>query len=241
MNFSFILATRGRLELFKSFLDSLRLHTTHRDKIEVLVVGQTDDRIMVDRLPGLKEAYCDINLDYWILPWVENYCPTYKKFCSLLARGDYIIAVDDEHLYKTPGWDTILLQRFEHFLKDKPDKVLYCRLDSKHWKPILSKKALELLDYEYYDMRYYGWGSDINLYVIFRDMPQKWSRICDVAEVEVVHRSYHHGRRQKDATSLIVERINHAHPIGGGDNPITSKRRKKVYDYIVNACEGSGE
>ena len=238
MNFSIIIPTRNRIVLFEELMESLRRNTKHKDKIEILVMGQEDDPPTIEILPKWKKEYSDLNLRYWILPWTEKYCTEYRRFLSQKSVGKFICSNEDEHEYMTKDWDALLLKRFEEFLKDKPDGVLYGRVRDNNGDnqlkysccPILSKKALEILNYEFYDMRYYGWGADQNLFVLFTGM--KNQRICYIQDVFIKHKSHHHRARAEDDTNRLVAELNNRHPMGALDDDITDTRRKKLDGFI---------
>jgi len=238
MNFSLIIPTRNRTQLLKELLDSLVKNTKYKDKIEVLALGQNDDPTVFESLPRFKEEYGEINFEYWIFPWTKKYCVEYRKFLCSQAKGKYICSSEDEHEYMTKDWDKLLFDKFEEFLK--PDGILYGRVkDNNHNDgysccPIVSRKTVELLDYEIYDMRFYGWSADQNLYALFSGMENQ--RICLVPEVYIKHKSHHHNARQKDETNQLVCDLNSEYPLGVMDDKETDRRRK-ILDNFINTRE----
>jgi len=236
MNFSIILPTRERVALFTEFLESIRETAKYPHLVEVLVVVQEDDPVTIRAIADIQTEFANINFKYWILPWTERYCSTYKNYLGRLARGKFIISGDDEHFYHTVNWDEIALDTFEEFLKDKPDRVLYGRPQDNNGKdqkkyscvPILSKEVVEITDC-FYDPRYYGWGADQNLFALFNGL----NRTCYV-DIFIEHRSHHHKARLIDSTNQRVADISSRHPQGAMDDDITDKRRQKLLGVINN-------
>lgn len=236
VNFSIILPTRDRPELFKKFLNSVRDKAKWKEKIEILVIVQSDDPEMMDKIDWFREEYKDINIRIWVKEWVRSYASTYKNFLSKQAKGKFVISGDDEHIYHTQDWDDVALNKLETFLEGNPHRICFIMPEDNNGTnftcvPILSKEAIEVLGY-FYHPRFPGWGADAALYEIFKGVP---GTICRIP-IKIEHKSWHYGAREKDKINRLVEVISNKAkvPIVAKD---TGEMQQKIKDTIKN-CRG---
>lgn len=211
MNFSICFASRGRVPLLRNLFDSIAGNSKFLDKVEVLVGIDNDDTAtcnavdqLTTRFPFVQFFRRDrshmLNRDY--INWVYDISG---------RKGDYVIACNDDAIFATKNWDEILLNKFNDFIKDKPDGVVYGYTTDTILNrfnmgyccfPTLSKRGVEALGW-IMPPEYHSWVADISCWRVYHAV----GRICDVSEVSIEHISYHSGKRGRDETSYHVERI----------------------------------
>jgi hypothetical protein len=223
MNFSIILASRERVHLLDSLLNSIVKTTADKNNCEVIVIIDSDDRVtrrFMERFQNtcpfarfvVRERAHNLNDDYLNWGW--------RNF----STGDNIIVVNDDTVFKTPNWDHIIMANLSRYLADKPDGVAYGwiedglpdRAAGVHYCcfPLITKKAAEVLGFVM-PPQFPGWGADIGVFRIY----QAINRICDLSAVTLDHVSYHNGKRARDHISHEVERKSNEtiHPMLGFD------------------------
>jgi hypothetical protein len=220
MNFSIILASRERVHLLDSLLNSIVNTTSDKNNCEVLCVIDSDDRVTKRFLERLK-AICpfarfivrdranNLNDDYLNWAWRNH------------SSGNNIIIVNDDVVFKTPNWDQIVMSYLGRYLVDKPDGIAYGWIEDGLTEragnlnyccfPLVTRRAAEVVGFVM-PPDFPGWGADIGLYRIYSAI----NRVCDMSAVAVDHISYHNGSRNRDHISHSVERKSQ-----GTVNPLT--------------------
>lgn len=209
MNFSIILASRERVHLLDSFLNSVVNTTADKSNCEVIVIIDNDDRVtrrFLERFNSTcsfarfvtRDRAKNLNDDYLNWGW-RNY-----------SLGDNIIIMNDDVVFKTPNWDHIIMANLSRYLADKPDGVAYGwiqdgltnRANDANYCcfPLITRKGAEVLGFVM-PPQFPGWGADIGIYRIYAAV----NRICDLSAVVVDHVSYHNGKRARDHISHDVE------------------------------------
>lgn len=209
MNFSIILASRERVHLLDSLLSSIVNTTGDKNNCEVICVIDADDRItkrFLDRLKNtcpfakfiVRERANNLNDDYLNWAW-KNY-----------SKGDNILVVNDDVVFKTPNWDQITIANLSRYLADKPDGIAYGWIEDGLKTrqgginyccfPLITRKAAETVGFVM-PPEFPGWGADIGLYRIYSSI----NRVCEITGVVLEHVSHHNGMRERDHISRSVE------------------------------------
>jgi len=229
MNFSIILASRERLELLSSLIDSIHNNTKDIEKVEVLVGIDNDDSISQKAALHLPKTYpfshffsrnrsSNLNNDY--LNWISG----------SYAKGKYFIICNDDSRFQTKNWDEIIINKLENYLSDKPDRIAYGFMSdsllNRHGMgyccfPLITKEAFDALGFSM-PPEYNSWNADIALWQIYSSI----NRICDLSEVTIDHISYHAGKRDPDHIN------NHVRSISNGVQSVDAyvQRIKKVIE-----------
>jgi hypothetical protein len=196
MDFSIILPSRGRPALLKQLLESIKETTTRPDRIEVLVAMDDDDFVPFT-----------LNSDYPFTHFIvgkqqTNFSAGYYNRLAGMSRGRFIHALNDDTVFRTPGWDCIALEA----LKDAD--LCYGRVDDVRslggqycFFPILSRRTVDLLGY-FFHPGFPTWGADVHLWRVFHAL----GLVVNVPIV-VEHVSHHTGTREQDEVNLRVESL----------------------------------
>jgi len=157
---------------------------------------------------------------------VDNLSREYNNLAKQ-AKGEWVMALNDDCEFKTDGWDDIVISRAEEFLKGKKSKILYIRVrdGTPIWGsfPILSKEAVDIMG-RFFNEDWYGWGADQELYRVFSTLdPIGGGRVLGVDSVIVEHKSYHYKKRKKDSVNKRVEAM--SCEVGGVDEEAVRKLR----------------
>lgn len=230
MNFSILLASRERVNLLESLLNSLEQNTADKKNTEVIVVIDDDDYLthkLLDRIKKVcsfakivsKERSKNLNDDYLNWAW-KNY-----------ATGDYIIVCNDDCVFSTPNWDQIALVELNKYLADKPDGITYGWIEDSLKDraggmnyccfPLVSNAAAKVLDWVM-PAEFPGWGADIGLWRIYSSI----DRVCNLSDVKIDHISYHSGKRVRDHVSYYVEQLSASgmHPMTQYDSNVPAQK-----------------
>jgi glycosyltransferase involved in cell wall biosynthesis len=191
---SLLLPTRGRRDLVERFLRSVVAQSTCPELIEVILRVDDDD---VDSH--------DISFDGLALKLVIGPRQTmgaYNAECLRHATGEITIAVNDDIIIRTNGWD----EKVRELDASHPDGV-YLGYANDLFKgpklctfPILSQTACSALAAPYPDI-YKGAFIDVHLMDIFRRLEKRgYSRIRYAADIVFEHVHYRNNPDALDAT-----------------------------------------
>jgi hypothetical protein len=234
MNFSIILASRERVHLLDSLLHSIVNTVGDKSNCEVICVIDTDDRVtkrFLDRFKTscsfvrfvVRDRAPNLNDDYLNWAW--------RNF----STGRNIIIVNDDVVFKTANWDSIILAHLDKYLADKPDGIAYGWIEDGLKSragglryccfPLITRKAAETVGFVM-PPEFPGWGADIGLFRIYSAV----NRICELPGVAVDHVSYHNGSRNRDHISHAVEKKSI-----GTINPITEFNPAPYVDKLLRS------
>lgn len=216
MNFSIVLASRGRVGLLRNLLQSIQRTTSDISKVEVLIGVDTDDKPTMD-------SVCHVQNDHpfcHIYPRVRsrNINNDYLNWMYQWTSGTYIIALNDDAQFMTQNWDTIILNKLTAYLNNKPDRIAYGYLsDGLNEKygmgyccfPLVTRTGCEALGYVLPPI-FNGWNADVACWRVYDAV----NRVCNISEVKIDHISYHTGTRPKDEINHWMKQISEECPIG---------------------------
>jgi glycosyltransferase involved in cell wall biosynthesis len=191
---SLLLPTRGRPELARRFLQSVIAQSTHPELVEVILCVDDDDS-------GSHDITADgISLKVVIGP--RQNMGAYNARCLENATGEITIAVNDDIIIQTRGWDDKVRALDARY----PDGI-YLGYPNDRFKgekvctfPILSRKACEILG-EPYPGIYKGAFIDVHLMDIFRRLERRgYPRMVYAEDVVFEHVHYRTNPDVIDAT-----------------------------------------
>lgn len=181
---SLLLPTRGRRKLVLRFLDSVLNTATHPDQIEVIICADDDDieSHNID-FPGLV-------LKQIVVP--RQNMGAYNDICLENASGDISIAVNDDVIVRTQGWD----DKIRSVDAKYPDGV-YLAYGNDLFKgsklctfPIMSRRMTNLM-FAAYPRVYRGAFIDVHLLDIFKRLSHKgFDRLIYLEDVIFEHVHY---------------------------------------------------
>lgn len=219
MRFSIIIHTRGRVKLLEANLQNIKDMTINKDDIEVAVAYDLDDEDTAKEVPRWESEFKGIHTHFHGRVRSRN---MNRDYINWLVRchssGEFVWAVNDDVLFRTPGWEGIAYNKIQGYLEDKPDKVVYCLTNDGGAKygglgytafPMLSRQAIEAYGGFFIDL-FPGWHADCACYNVFKSV----DRVLDLTEIMAEHLTYVLGKREKDDINKGMEAISNANYMG---------------------------
>ena len=195
---SLLLPTRGRAKLAERFLRSVAAQSTHPELIEVVVCVDDDD----PESHGI--ASNQLALKLIVVP--RQSMGAYNSICLQHATGEITIAVNDDIIIRTEGWD----EKVRALDARYPDGIYlgYANDLFKGQKvstfPILSRETCKAMA-EPYPKLYRGSFIDVHLMDIFRRLERRGYPRMAYAE-DVVFEHVHHRRNPDILDATYQER-----------------------------------
>jgi hypothetical protein len=191
---SLLLPTRGRPQLVERFLQSVVVQSAYPELIEVVLCVDEDDPASHTITSG------QVALKTIIVP--RQRMGAYNSKCLQSATGDITIAVNDDVIIQTKGWDEKIRALDERYADGiylgypndlfKGEKV--CTF------PILSRKTCEILA-EPYPGVYKGAFIDVHLMDIFRRLERRgYPRMVYAEDIVFEHVHYRTNPQILDVT-----------------------------------------
>jgi len=191
---SLLMPTRGRPAWAERFFRSVAQHSSHPDRVEVILYVDDDDtgshhldssEIHVVRIIGPRKTMGE-----------------YNSACLERAQGDIIILVNDDMVIQTRGWDEKVAA-----LDAGYSDGIYLAYGNDLFKggalctfPILSRRTCEVL-VEPYPKAYHGAFIDYHLFDIFKRLQCAGvDRICYLDDVVFEHLHFRAGKAKADET-----------------------------------------
>lgn len=210
MKFSIVLASRERSQLLVQLVRSIEETTDDLSNVQVIVGIDDCDPEMHDCKRHVEGWYS------WVKffsqprsPWLNR---DYLDFgYKTYGTGKYAIICNDDCVFKTKHWDSIIEARMEEYLINKPDRIAYGYINDSLTHPgeyacfpLVTSEAVKASDM-LICREFPSWSSDL----LLRKLYDSINRVCDISEVLIFHDSYHViPSKQRDRTSLHVEQIN---------------------------------
>ncbi|HVR58279.1 MAG TPA: glycosyltransferase family A protein [Pseudolabrys sp.] len=191
---SLLLPTRGRSQLVERFLRSVVAQSTHPELIEVILCVDDDD------IESHGIVFSELDLKLVVGP--RQTMGAYNAECLRHASGEITIAVNDDIIVRTKGWDEkvrALDARYpDGVYLGYPNDLFQGRKLSTF--PILSRTTCELLA-EPYPRAYKGAFLDPHLMDIFRRLQKRgYERIAYAEDIVFEHIHYRNNPEALDAT-----------------------------------------
>jgi hypothetical protein len=159
MDFTILFNSRNRVGLLQQMLRSIESTAAALLSLEVLVNFDDDDYASLSAIPLLEMEFAFFKPR--INPREVNIHINVNKM-AMEARGKYIWGLGDDCHILTKHWDKIASERFEHFLKDRPDRIAMGAVESTSvdkspihdWytdAPIITREGRDALGYQSVD------------------------------------------------------------------------------------------
>ncbi len=99
---------RGRLEALARLCDSIRVHTSHADQLEIVFVMDSDDQ------PSLQFEYAGLNIrKVEVAPGMSM--SELNAAGYSVSNGRYLMLLNDDVVLHTPAWDDRVLEIFRGY------------------------------------------------------------------------------------------------------------------------------
>jgi hypothetical protein len=193
-NISLLLPTRGRTKLAERFLQSVIAQSAHPELIEVVLCVDDDDP------ESHRISSSELALKMVIVP--RQTMGAYNTICLQHATGEITIAVNDDIVIRTKGWD----DKVRALDANYPDGI-YLGYGNDLFKgekvctfPILSREACRVLSEPYPEI-YKGAFIDVHLMDIFRRLEKRgYPRMVYAHDIVFEHVHYRTNPDLLDAT-----------------------------------------
>jgi glycosyltransferase involved in cell wall biosynthesis len=106
IQFSFLLPTRNRITGLSALLESIKATTARPDELEIILGIDEDDQ------PTRDFVWDGLNVVKVIVP-PKLTMGRLNQACYKAARGRYLMAMNDDVLLRTPGWDDKIRQALD--------------------------------------------------------------------------------------------------------------------------------
>lgn len=199
-------ATRERTTLLNNLINSINSTVKNQDLIEVIAIYDDDDKETDEFANSISCPYLRMIKQ----PRTKRLNEDYINSASRLSSGKYILVLNDDVEFITPGWDEIILSTLDSFT----DGIIYGNIDDgmndlkSNQKlqycgfPVLGKKGTEILNYSMSPI-FNSWGADVHLYRVYNAI----GRVIEVP-IKILHISSHIGLRERDNVNINSELIN---------------------------------
>lgn len=215
MDFSLVFASRGRVDLLEGLFRSIQETTSVPELVEVIPVIDDDDQITQESVYDLISFLPGFSVSFLSRPRSRLLNEDYINFGSRRSKGKYIFILNDDVIFKTPGWDKKVSEKLNKYLSNKSDRIVYGMTDDGMDQlrakqglqytgfPIISRESFEALGYAMHPS-FASWGADIDLFTVYNAI----SRVCDLkSEVLAFHLSPHTNTRESDEINQHVASI----------------------------------
>ena len=239
---SLIMPFRERIELFQQMLDSLKMTTVHPKNVELIIGMDDDDKCLDgDKLKQFLDYNEFLDITIFTTPRHEHMVNAYWNPASMLARGRWIMDVNDDSVFKTEGWDVIINEAMSKRANEVGDDVLYGKVDDcyteggrnskkDYWScwSVLGKEAVNALGF-FYDPCIHVGGADHvqGLTFLALNKMMREDRIVGIYDVMIDHNSSYTGQREVDYLMLRQREINKNHPFE------TTREHERDYAMVL--------
>lgn len=239
--------TRTRPNDLRTFLDSIKATTAHPETIEILFYVDDDDQVTIPLIEPLEQEFKAYNLRFIIGPRSDHFSKDYYNFLAKQAQGRWVMAINDDSIFITKGWDVlinynmalsaeqvgddillgIVQDGMERSGRDRKNPMMSCwLLSSREYVNLMGGLLIEDI---------YTWGGDYWLGYVFSKVQSERRKVY-ILDVLIEHNSHHANPRREiqlpqPESFAHFQRIESEHP-----EPYTAKKAKilidKINDYI---------
>lgn len=202
IDFSLVLPTRERVSLLDGLLKSLAETTANLDALEVYVAVDDDDRRSIEYAAQVRYPW----LRWVIGPRAANFSETYYNGMAFQSSGRYVMAMNDDVKFLTPGWDALALPVLDEYKAQFVDGLMMGKCDDGLGErypcfPILSREALQIAGW-LFPPSFTAWGADIFLYRLYSAL----DRVVELP-FAVEHLCHHTKTRERDDINVRMARM----------------------------------
>lgn len=241
--------TRNRPKDLRTFLESVKNTASSPESIEILFYVDDDDQSTIPLIKPLEDEFKDFNLHFHIGPRSEHFSKDYYNFLAKMARGRWIMAINDDSVFMTKDWDYIIDRDMSKEAERVEDDILLgivkdgmIRHGTRSRNPdmscwLLSSKEYVNLTGGLLLEEIYTWGGDYWIGQVFQRV-QGGSRKVYILDVLIEHNS-HHANPRRDANHqlpqpesfMLFTEIERKHPCQMNDN-VAKDKAGFINDYI---------
>lgn len=247
-NISLITPTRNRPNDLTHLLDTLMDTTANPEFIEVLFAVDKCDPVMLPLLTDYERKYAKLNIKFFVVDRSDHFSKDYYNFLSLNANGRWIMCINDDSEFITPGWDAIINADMCKAAEEYGDDILLgivtdgmerhgqlkIRPDMSCW--VMSSKEYVTLMHGLLIEEIYTWGGDYWIGRVF-EFVRSGSRKVYILNVAIEHNSHHANGRRPDKqlpqpeSFALFQRIERDHPCTCDDN-LAKEKARLITDYL---------
>ena len=179
------------------------LYDTVTENMEIIFIYDKEEKSPLYTLTEIKNSVSINILNREPSDFLNK---DYYNYGVQHAKGDILWCIGDDIIFKTRNWSTILKERIEEYLKDKPDRIAYISVNEVNSRakhpcfPLITKEAFQALGM-YFHPDLMSWGADRCLYELYSGI----NRMLHIPEVEIQHLSYHDNSGVFDETAKSMK------------------------------------
>jgi hypothetical protein len=245
-----ITPTRNRVKDLKNFFESIKATASDPGSIEILFFVDEDDEATLPIIWPYEEEYKAFNVRFHVGKRSDHFSKDYYNFLARQARGRWVMAVNDDSIFVTPGWDVTVCAKMQAAAEAVGDDILLgivqdgmIRKGAEKEHPTMSCWLLS--SKQYVDLtggllleEIYTWGGDYWLGRTFTKV-QNGARKVFILDVLIEHNSHHANPRRGPDQQLPqpesfahFQRIEAAHPCAFGEDA-AQKKADVINDFIM--------
>jgi len=219
---SLLMPFRERISLLEQMLESLKNTASNLKNIELLMVVDDDDEIFKaygkDRF---LEKYNWLDITISEIKRSEEICNAYWNPIAKTAVGRWLMDINDDSVFKTPGWDEVINTEMSKRADIIGDDILYGKVDDCYKKggrdskncyfstwAVWSKETTNALGFFYDPCIYVGGGDHLQgLIFLALNKITGENRVVEMYDVVIDHFAYYTDQREKDELAVRQEGI----------------------------------
>jgi hypothetical protein len=172
MDFSVSIPVRNNLKGLRVTLGSFELFTSQKDKLEVILVCDNDDKDVPEyfkliSMYSFKIIVCPVDKS-------DNFCRDYYNYGLSKATGKNLMVYNDDCYMQTNHWDDIVRQKIafnkfhDVYFVDMWDSTRNCEANSVEFPrfPLISRRAVETIGFFFYPLLRM-WPADYLIWQIY--------------------------------------------------------------------------
>jgi len=207
MNYSIMVPSRKRPQLLINLIHTINETVEDKTNVEVIIAYDFEDHLTIEALNTIKSKnylFAINQVGRSRSPNINN--DYYNWMATNFTNGKYLIAINDDTIFKNYAWDSMALKKIDKFLENKKDDIFYGittdgeieRKRNEHnfftCFPLISKSAVTALGF-FFDPSFYKDGADWDIILPYKHI----NRVLDLrSEIIIEHISVRSGRRTKD-------------------------------------------
>jgi hypothetical protein len=201
---SLILNFRDRHDFLNKMFDSLIKTTEKPQDVEVYLGCDNDDSKTTEMIEFYQKAYAPLKIKFYFTERSDYFTRDYINPMARLSKGDWLMVINDDVQFLTPGWDRIIEQGMKAqaekfgdscllgYVKDRPKARL--SKGSMACFMVLGRDVLKALGVIHHE-DFWVWGADHAMHAVFCSFKDRIKLFDDVL---INHYSVHTGQRDYD-------------------------------------------
>jgi len=218
---SVLLTQRGQPEKISSMLSDIFFNIYEPDSVEFLIAVDDDDQDILRVYKTIETSFSPLKVKFFIVKQSEHFTKDYWNFLAKQAEGRFLFSIACDNKFLTRHWDKIIYEKMDNASKKFGDNFI-CGLTKDNIKrhgedpnypnfschPVLSKEYVAKMGY-FYDERYWTWGSDQAVAILYRELSKminEW-RLVSIMDVQIYDYNSMHTTDETDPVKLEAMRI----------------------------------